>query len=331
LQDSGTYTAVVSDIGSDNEGAYTLQLDKIYPAVGVPELRIDVPQTQEINPGTDLDPFVFSGNAGSVFRLTILSGTEGYDPRVEVYDPSGIQVTKAGCGSRSCGIGGCSYYKCSASADLSLPLSGSYTVVASDIGSDGSGSYTLSVQCLQGDCSYTGNPSPLPSTAALENPGDGQIVAGVSLIRGWAFGPPANPVSSITLLIDGKEIGIVPFGSGRGDVAATFPDQPNAKNSGFGVTWNYGLLSPGPHTIDVRVRSQNGSSQLITRQVTVVKFAGFEFVDGDLSTATTRKEGNEVVIEGVQVRDTESGQTQTVTVRLRFDQASQGFVVTDIQ
>lgn len=167
--------------------------------------------------------------------------------------------------------------------------------------------------------------------ANFESPVESQVVAGVALIRGWAFGPPTNPVAGVKLLVDEEEADDIPFGSRRGDVASAYPNEPNALRSGFGITFNYGNLSLGPHAISVRVTNQGGQSRLFTHQVIVVKFGGFAFVGADISAATTHREGNTIVVEGVRVQDKQSGQQKTVTVRLGWDEAAQGFVVTDIQ
>ena len=167
--------------------------------------------------------------------------------------------------------------------------------------------------------------------AELERPRPGQVVAGGALIQGWAFGPADNPVSSVELFIDGELFDTIPFGSQRGDVADAFPQQSNALLSGFGISTNYGLFPPGPHTLTVRVTNQNGDEFSLTRQITVLQFGGFEFADVDLSGATVRLEAGEIVIEGAQVTDLLEGGQQTVTIRLDWASEAQGFVVTDMQ
>jgi len=67
-----------------------------------------------------------------------------------------------------------------------------------------------------------------------------------------------------------------------------------------------------------------GASLTLNHGVTVVKPGGFEFLDQfDLSGATARIEGEEIVVSGVQVRDKATRQTRVVSVRLRWFQSSQ--------
>lgn len=167
--------------------------------------------------------------------------------------------------------------------------------------------------------------------AELERPQQGQFVAGGALIQGWAFGPEGNPVTSVELFVDGELFDAIPFGSQRGDVADAFSQQGNALFSGFGISTNYGLFSPGSHTLTVRVVNQGGDELSFTRQINVLKFGGFEFADIDLSGATISQQNGEIVISGAQATSLLDGSQQTVTIFLGWETGAQGFVVTDIQ
>ena len=166
--------------------------------------------------------------------------------------------------------------------------------------------------------------------AELERPTPGQFVAGGALIKGWA-GPDGNPVTQVELYVDGELFDTIPFGSQRGDVADAFSQQASALFSGFGISTNYGVFSPGPHTLEVRIVNQGGDDLIFTRQITVLHFGGFEFVDIDLSGATIGQQGGEIVISGAQATSLLDGSQQTVTIYLGWATGTQGFVVTDIQ
>lgn len=162
--------------------------------------------------------------------------------------------------------------------------------------------------------------------AVFESPSEGGMASGVSVIRGWAFPPSGRTIRSVQLLVDGTVSQSIPCCSDRRDVADAYPDEPNAKNSGFGVTFNYGRLAPGPHTIGVRIEDSSGSVRSFQSQITVVAPAGFEFLDEfDLSTADPRIVGEELVVTGVKVRDKASHATSFRILRFRWDIASQGF------
>jgi hypothetical protein len=163
-------------------------------------------------------------------------------------------------------------------------------------------------------------------TTFFESPEEGQAVAGVALIRGWAFPEDAQTsIKEVRLLIDGQPGSTVPCCSGRGDVAAAFPSNPPALNSGWGMVFNYGVLSSGVHTLGVQITDSAGAAQTSTHLVTVVKPGGFEFVDQfDLSGATARIEGENIILSGVVVRDKASQQSKTVEVWLRWFESAQG-------
>jgi hypothetical protein len=166
--------------------------------------------------------------------------------------------------------------------------------------------------------------------AELEGPEEARAVSGVSVIRGWAFAEDSgDSVQEIQLVIDGQPSGIVPCCSVREDVSATFPDQPQARNSGWGTTLNYGLLSSGVHQIEIQIRGRSGTSLTLSRPVTVVRIGGFEFLDEiAVSDATARIEGDTmVVVEGVRVRDKASGQTTVVDMFLQWSVSDQALVV----
>jgi hypothetical protein len=163
----------------------------------------------------------------------------------------------------------------------------------------------------------------------FEAPASEQIVSGIGLIRGWAFSEEATArISAIRLTTDSEPQGTIPCCSGRGDVATAFPGQPNALNSGWGATFNYGNLTSGTHTVGVQIEDSTGTAILLAHNVTVVRLGGYAFVDQfDLSSATARLEGEEITLSGVVVRDKASQQIKTIDVRLRWSQSSQGLEV----
>jgi hypothetical protein len=163
----------------------------------------------------------------------------------------------------------------------------------------------------------------------FEDPGPDQIVSGIRIIRGWAFAEePDARISTIRLTTDFDSQGSIPCCSGRGDVAVAFSGQANALNSGWGATFNYGNLSAGLHTIGVQIEDSTGAAVMLAHNVTIVRLGGFAFVDQfDLSNATTRIDGEEIVLSGVVVRDKESQRTKTIEVRLRWLESSQGLEI----
>ena len=166
-------------------------------------------------------------------------------------------------------------------------------------------------------------------TAVYEAPADGSVVAGVGLVRGWAFSELTPVGPRVALRIDGTEQGPVPCCSARPDVAAAHPGVAGALTSGWGLVFNYGNLEPGAHTLGVRLTTRTAGGALLeetlAHTVTVVRLGGYAFVDEfDLRAATVRLEDEVVVLSGVVVRDKATQATQVVEVRLRWTAATQG-------
>jgi hypothetical protein len=167
--------------------------------------------------------------------------------------------------------------------------------------------------------------------ATFEGPEAGQIAAGIGVLRGWAFADtPGATITEVQLVIDGTVQGTVPCCSARGDIATAYPGNANALNSGWGATFNYGLLNSGFHTFGVQIADSVGATFSDSHGVTVVKIGGFEFLDQvNLSGATVRIEGEDIVLEGVQGRDKASQQTRVITVRLRWLPSAQALSIVD--
>jgi hypothetical protein len=154
----------------------------------------------------------------------------------------------------------------------------------------------------------------------FEGPEEGQIVSGVAIIRGWAFTEGAGTsLTEVRLILDGQPDSTIPCCSRRLDVAGAYPGNSNALDSGWGITFNYGNLPAGFHSIGVRLGESTGAALAQNHEVAVVKIGGFAFADQfDLSAAAAWVEGEEIVIAGVQIRDKASQQIRMITVRLRW-------------
>ena len=193
---------------------------------------------------------------------------------------------------------------------------GTYFVQVSGYDSD-IGDYTLVVSVVL-----------LELRAVFEGPVAG-TVSGVEVIRGWAFfTQPGLAIGRVELLIDGNVIGNIPCCSERADVQAAFPDFPstNTLHSGWGLTYNWGILTAGSHTVQVKIYGQRSEPEWASavRTVEVIRPGGFEFLDRfDLSAARVRRDGQEIVLDGVRIRDKASGQTRRISVRYRWFQGAQ--------
>ena len=166
--------------------------------------------------------------------------------------------------------------------------------------------------------------------ANFESPEETQAVSGVGLSRGWAFVEQTDDsIAEARLLVDGTLGALVPCCSTRADVATAFPAIPNALNSGWGITFNYGVLSSGFHILGVQIRSSAGDVHTLSHAMTVVRLGDFEFLDQfDLSQATASvQDGALIVLQGVNIQDKISGQSKVVNVFLQWRQSSQALEI----
>jgi hypothetical protein len=163
---------------------------------------------------------------------------------------------------------------------------------------------------------------------AFESPADGQPVAGIGTVQGWAFSDTADvTITEVMLSVDGTFASTIPCCSERGDVAAAFPNAPaeSTLNSGFGITQNFNLTGAGEHTLTLTITDSSGTQVARTHTVTVVQSGGFEFLDQvDLSDATAEQQGGELLLSNVRIRDAITQQAVVINPRLRWFRNKQG-------
>jgi hypothetical protein len=169
--------------------------------------------------------------------------------------------------------------------------------------------------------------SSMPILGMIESPGFGQVSAGIGMLRGWAFsGDSAATIRTIQAFVDGQSIGMLPCCSARGDIGASFSDYPAAGNSGWGAVMNFGALPTGSHTISIQVTDSRGLTQIFERQIEAIRIGDAAFVDAlSLADATARIEDEDLIVDGVHVRDAATQDTYDVTLRLRWFENSQSF------
>ena len=183
--------------------------------------------------------------------------------------------------------------------------------------------------------------------AVLESPGDEQLVSGIRLISGWAFAvsdDPDNPVVlpvTIQLSIDGQDYGEIPCCVDRGDVREKHDER--ALKSGFGQVFNFGELSGigegaergegenGQHTIRVEISAEGLASKTIEHTVTVVRPAGYRFLELPTVSGSTSHEINtetqELMLQNVTFRDKHSNATASGELWLAWQENVQQLAV----
>lgn len=68
-------------------------------------------------------------------------------------------------------------------------------------------------------------------TLVCDQPAEGEGLSLETAVRGWAFGPAE--IAEVEIRLEGRSLGRAVYGRSRPDVAAQFPEWPQAANSGF--------------------------------------------------------------------------------------------------
>jgi len=157
----------------------------------------------------------------------------------------------------------------------------------------------------------------LPLIGFLENPSDGQTVSGISTIHGWAL--DGKGITKVEWFVDDQLAGTIPYGGSRTDVKDAYPDYPNAENSGFGIIWNWSILSSGNHTIKVRLYNQDGETEDLNATVTVKRFHGDYMTNVNPGT---------YVLPNCEV--TGDGIIKNYDIKIQWFNATQGFQIIDV-
>ncbi len=167
----------------------------------------------------------------------------------------------------------------------------------------------------------------------FEEPIDGRTSNGIANVRGWVVSDTA--VTRIDLYVDGVLLGAIPHGGSRplvGDVHSTFP---NSDQSGFSMAYGFSNLSPGGHTMEVRVFDGLGQIAEQTNSFFVaaldsafigplapINLSGVSFIrpePGDSTTFLKRFRMNNAVLDGV-----------TYDLLFEWNSATQKFEMIDV-
>ena len=161
----------------------------------------------------------------------------------------------------------------------------------------------------------------------IEQPANSEVVSGVISIFGWAVGNPE--VESVSYKIDDKSAKSMPYGGSRNDVAAAYPDYPDANESGYSMVFNTRRLDNGPHTLSISATNKTGDTTTETIEFVVSNAPGDDNPYGvviDLSNATVSIVDSETLfLENVIVDG------KSVNTLLAYSPANNAFWMTSFQ
>jgi ADP-heptose:LPS heptosyltransferase/GT2 family glycosyltransferase len=99
-----------------------------------------------------------------------------------------------------------------------------------------------------------------------------QLVTGRLSIDGWALARAG--IHGIDVLIDEKPVGTAHVGLPRPDIAAAYPDWPEAPRCGFAFVFPQHSLRDGDHIVKLRIRANNGDTHGESFRITVARSVG---------------------------------------------------------
>jgi hypothetical protein len=124
-----------------SSNAWAQQAETVVPIVEGPMTELHFGERTSgatIDPGTDVDLFSFEGRQGDTVRIAIRSNSNWWDPKMEILVPGMAPINGPGCSGQCCG-------GCTGTLDLTLPVSGTYTLIVTDNGLDEGGGYDLAL------------------------------------------------------------------------------------------------------------------------------------------------------------------------------------------
>lgn len=168
--------------------------------------------------------------------------------------------------------------------------------------------------------------TPSPLVLNLEEPANGDVLSGISNLRGWAFA--LSGIDRVELYVDGLYQGRLPVGGRRADIQAAFPAYPGALESGYSMAYAYTNLSPGSHRVLVRAYDNHGNVAEQSANFNVVHFGTPYIADPagvSLQGATVSHDGSAIYIDNLLA----DGKRFRVTMRWRM--AAQDYEMVGIE
>jgi uncharacterized repeat protein (TIGR01451 family) len=135
LDANGSYTILAGELGGNLTGSYSLYLQSITSPANATPLSFGDISAATIDTVPELNAYTFVGTQNDQVLLRMLDTSAGaFDPEFRVYRPNGTQL----CGGISATL---------AEAFCTLDTTGTYTVLAGELGGDLTGSYQLTLDC----------------------------------------------------------------------------------------------------------------------------------------------------------------------------------------
>lgn len=158
IPEAGTYTLVADDTYRTNTGSYYLYVQRLNNPGNAQPINFGQTLPGAIELDAEIDSFSFRAAAGRSVKIRMTRGANNLRPRIRVYGPDGNNICSAFSSGETTELSGCD-----------LPLMGTYTILADDTGSR-LGSYSMYLECVEGQCSLATARLYLPLVAYTQEP-----------------------------------------------------------------------------------------------------------------------------------------------------------------
>ena len=146
LASAGAYTLLVSDCSNTNTGNYSIYAQRTNNPAGAAGLSLGgQPQTGAVGSITQSNTYILSGNANDVIDFTLVATGGNLSPKIRIYNSAGTQQIGYAYGNNgfnNCGGSGLELNT------LTLPSTGTYTVLIGDCSDVNTGNYVIYTQRL---------------------------------------------------------------------------------------------------------------------------------------------------------------------------------------
>jgi hypothetical protein len=186
LPTTGTYTVLIGDCADSHTGKYSIYSQRTDAPAGPVALLFGQTQTGSITAVSESYTYTFSANANDLIDFTLVTTSGSMVPKIRLYDPNGTQNNAIWSGYP----GGCGGSVAEMNT-VTLPTTGTYTVLIGDCADSNTGNFSIYSQ-------RTNKPSKavnLPYAKVQTG-----LVGSVALSNTYTFSATANDVVDFTML-----------------------------------------------------------------------------------------------------------------------------------
>lgn len=230
LTTDGTYTVIVHDYNFQHAGAYDVNLQFTSGHCGVP-IRSGQSRSDAVSSKAHQSSFSFCGRQGGSAKITAVATSGDLAAYAQVYDPEGSFLGANGFGNNS-------------TSNLTLPATGTYTIIVRDYAFKHEGDYNVNLACLATSCD-----DPLPMLSRLS---PDSIAAGGS---------------GFTLVVEGSDFTATSIVRWNGKDRPTIFVNANQLQAAISAS---DIAAPGAADISVRNPAQSGGCVSNAKTVTIL-------------------------------------------------------------